>query len=82
MQKCEASTFLKGNRRVASFRACNYRNFTSDAFPAVADYLGCNNSSIRAQETLYCLQAFDIKALLNASLEVYIGYMERNNCEI
>lgn len=57
-------------------------NFTIDAFTAVANYLGCNTSSIHAPETLSCLRILNTETLLNASLETFIGDMEHNNGDI
>lgn len=43
-------------------------NFTIDAMQFVADYTGCNQTSLDSKDTVSCLRSTDMATLLNASL--------------
>jgi carboxylesterase type B len=53
-------------------------NFTIDAMAALADYVGCNSTSVHSSETVACLRELDTGTLLNASLATYASDIAHN----
>jgi carboxylesterase type B len=53
-------------------------NFTIDAMSAVADYVGCNSTSVHSSETIACLRAKDTDTLLEAAITTYASDIAHN----
>lgn len=53
-------------------------NFTTNAMQLVADYVGCNETSLDSNTTLACLRDLDTETLLNASLTTYLSDIAHN----
>jgi len=52
--------------------------FARDAMSATVNYVGCNNTSLDAAETIACLRKMDTATLLNASLATYASDIAHN----
>lgn len=53
-------------------------NFTIDAMSALADFVGCNSSSVHSPDTIACLRIKDTDTLLEAAITTYASDIAHN----